>query len=75
MPNNRWIRTFNGYAGRNGYIIKTKTGFDGYFYADGNCSPVDALHFGQAHEAKKFMDDRKSFGDLTDAIHGAEVTD
>jgi hypothetical protein len=46
-----WIKTINGYAGRKGYIVKVKGGYNGYFYTDPNFFP-----FNLASEAKHFFD-------------------
>ena len=65
MTNNRWIRTNCGFAGRNGYIIKVRSGYDGYFYGDPN-----SFGFTHASEAKKALDNPKNLAPV-----GIEVTD
>ena len=63
MPDTRWIRTNNGFAGRNGYLLKVKGGYNGYFYGD-----HEFFTFSLASEGKHFLDHPETFG-------GAEVTD
>ena len=62
MTNNRWIRTNCGFAGRNGYLVKIKGGYNGYFYCDN-----EFFTFTLASEGKHFLDHPEKFGD-------AEVT-
>ena len=47
----RWIRTNNGFAGRNGYLIKVKGGYNGYLYGD-----AEFFTFSLAAEGKRFLD-------------------
>ena len=63
MPNNRWIRTNNGFAGRNGYLMKVGGWYNGYLYGDN-----EFFTFRLASEGKHFLDHPEKFG-------RAEVTD
>ena len=51
----RWIRTNNGFAGRNGYLIKVKGGYNGYLYGD-----AEFFTFNLAAEGKRFLDNSKA---------------
>ena len=62
MAESRWIRTNCGFAGRNGYLIKVKGGYNGYLYGD-----TEFFTFNLAAEGKHFLDHPEKFGD-------AEVT-
>ncbi|HUX46728.1 MAG TPA: hypothetical protein VMV58_01820 [Desulfosporosinus sp.] len=52
MADTRWIRVHGGMAGRNGYLVKIKGGYTGYFYAD----PEPVATFTLASEGKHFFD-------------------
>lgn len=62
MPDIRWIRTNNGFAGRNGYLIKVKGGYNGYLYGES-----ELFTFNLASEGKHFLDNPTKTGiEVTD---------
>jgi hypothetical protein len=52
MNDPRWIRTNKGYAGRNGFLIKSEEGFECYEY--GNPEKLYTLTL--ARDAKAILD-------------------
>lgn len=65
---NKWIRTNAGFAGKNGYLIKIKGGYQAYVYGDS-----DFFITQLASDAKKYLDNWKP--SESEGVRGPEVTD
>lgn len=65
---NKWIRTSAGFAGKNGYLIKIKGGYQAYVYGDN-----DFFITQLASDAKKYLDNWKP--SESEGVRGPEVTD
>lgn len=65
---NKWIRTNAGFAGKNGYLIKIKGGYQAYVYGD-----REFAYMNLASEAKKYLDNWNP--SESEGVRGPEVTD